>query len=283
MDPAVVTDNTYFYRLWTKRADGTLLHGYPTKLVLGGGGGSVQSPFNTEPIAIPGTLEVEDYDNGGQDVAYNDSESANQGGGYRLDEGVDIGGGPDGNGFVLGYVATGEWIEYTVDVAEAGVYDVASNDATSQFRISFPAEVSTTFSTPMTNDWNAYRTVNANGDVALEAGRQILRLDISGDRAFNLDKLIFTLKSNSTGAEATAAGFTLTPNPVSSELSVNLPVGFDQANGTLHLFNAAGARVAAYKVTAGTNLLDVRALPAGPYFLHLADGERSLVRRVVVQ
>lgn len=286
LDPAVTNGETYYYRLWTKRADGTLLHGYPTKISIRTDGG-FQSSFNDTPIAIPGTLEVEDYDLGGQDVAYNDSDPANQGGSYRPGESVDIGGVP-GGGFSLGYVTSGEWLEFTVEVAEAGTYEVRAQVASaastaSQFEISFPDDVTTTFATPLTNDWNTYRSVNANDELFLSAGRQIMRLEITGSQAFNVDRLIFTLKSTSTEAEATIAGFTVAPNPVSAELNVTLPTGFDRTNGKLRLFNTAGARVAEYKASADTTVLNVQALPAGPYFLHLADGERSLVRRIIVR
>jgi len=286
MDTDITNGNTYFYRLWTKRADGTLLHGYPTKIKFRNDGG-VQASFNDAPIAIPGILEVEQYDKGGQDVAYNDNDEANQGGAFRLDEGVDIGGVP-GGGFSLGYVASGEWLEFTVDVAEAGTYTVRSQVASaatssSQFKISFPEDASTTFLTPVTGDWNTYRNVDADGELFLAAGRQIMRLEITERDPFNIDRLIFVLKSTSTEAEATRAGFTVAPNPVSTELTVTLPTGFDRANGTLRLFSTAGARVAEYKATSDTTLIDVGALPAGAYFLHLADGERSLVRRVVVR
>ncbi len=286
LDTEVINGNTYYYRLWTKRADGTLLHGYPTKITFREDGG-VQAPFNPDPIAIPGILEAEDYDKGGQDVAYNDRDPANQGGAYRLGEGVDIGGVP-GGGFSVGYVLQGEWLEYTVEVAEAGTYSVKAQVASaasssSQFKISFPEEVSTTFLTPVTNNWNTYRNVEADDEIFLAAGRQIVRLEITERDAFNIDRLIFTLKSTSTEAEATIAGFTLAPNPVSTELEVTLPTGFNRSEGTLRLYNASGARVAEYKATANTTMIDVRALPAGAYFLHLADGESSLVRRVVVR
>ncbi|MEM9930511.1 MAG: cellulase family glycosylhydrolase [Bacteroidota bacterium] len=286
-DEAVAEGGTYTYRMYTTDADGRLVHGYPTRLRLTPTtGGGVQASFQGTPIPIPGTLEVEDYDTGGEGVAYHDTDAANQGGGYRLDEGVDIGGGPNGSGFVLGYVANGEWLEFTVNVAETGTYslkaNVASADAASNFQITFPNGASTTFSTPVTGDWNSYREINASGNLELAAGEQIVRLTISGNRAFNLDDIIFTLESTATEAEAIRAGFTLAPNPAREVITANLPASFS-SGGNLSLFNAAGALVKTQAVNGSSAQITVEDLPAGAYTLRLSNGKRTLVRRVVVQ
>ena len=44
-------------------------------------------PYRT--LVVPGTIEAEDYDNGGEGVAYHDTVAGNQGGAYRSDD-VDI-------------------------------------------------------------------------------------------------------------------------------------------------------------------------------------------------
>ena len=59
--------------------------------------------------AVPGTIMTSNYDCGGQGVAYNDAETANQGGSYRTD-GVDVAAfsDPGGNGFYVACTANGE-------------------------------------------------------------------------------------------------------------------------------------------------------------------------------
>src|SRR5437868_1333175 len=57
-------------------------------------------------------VEGEDFDNGGEGVCYHDSSANNQGGAYRLTEGVDIegpGASTDGT-YNVGYVTPGEWL-----------------------------------------------------------------------------------------------------------------------------------------------------------------------------
>ncbi|MBR4673692.1 MAG: family 16 glycosylhydrolase [Victivallales bacterium] len=81
---------------------------------------SVKSrPYKGVPQKIPGRIELANYDEGGQNVAYYDSSPGNSfqsSSETRLDEDVDI------LGDVLGDVIAGEWINYTVDIAEEGEY-----------------------------------------------------------------------------------------------------------------------------------------------------------------
>src|SRR6267143_4815574 len=48
------------------------------------------TPYSGVPIAIPGAFEAENFDFGGEGVAYHDNTPGNQGGQYRLSEDVDI-------------------------------------------------------------------------------------------------------------------------------------------------------------------------------------------------
>jgi aryl-phospho-beta-D-glucosidase BglC (GH1 family) len=283
-----VTNGTYTYRMYTARADGTLLHGYPTRVMINSGGG-VQASFSGTAIPIPGELEVEDYDLGGEGLAYHDIDAANQGGGYRLDEGVDIGGNGLG-GFVLGYVAQEEWLEFAVNVTQAGTYivtaDVASEIANGAFSISFEENnASTDFDTPSTGDWNDFTQITANNEIVLEEGLQQMRLEITNGNAFNLDKLIFTLESANSTAEvdAIAAGFTISPNPTDGWLKIDLSESLVRENNLLQLFNVTGAKVGDFKINGNATILDLGNYPRGTYFLHLTNGERSLVHRVIVQ
>lgn len=283
MDTDAYIGGVFTYRMYTHNADGRLTHGYPARIVLTS---NVQSAYNGAPQNIPGTVEVEDYDNGGEGIAYQDNDAANQGGGYRLNEGVDIGGGPN-NGFVLGYVGAGEWIEYTVNVETAGIYsvkaEIASADAASEFTLSFANDARISFATPLTGDWNAYQEISASNAVMLEAGQQVMRLDITGARAFNLDRMIFALESNATEDESIAEGFLLSPNPADDELSIQLPAGLNTATGLLQFYATSGAKVAEYKATNRTTTLDVSNLPAGTYFLRLTDGEKDFIRRLILR
>src|SRR5262249_54016282 len=82
------------------------------------------TPFSGTPAAVPGIIEAEDFDLGGEGVAYHDTIAGNEGGQYRPSEDVDIftsSGAP--GGYVIKNFATGEWMAYTINVQATGPYD----------------------------------------------------------------------------------------------------------------------------------------------------------------
>ncbi len=78
-----------------------------------------QTPFSGTPIALPGRIEAENFDKGGEAVGYHDNDAANLGASYRTTEGVDIEACAEG-GYDVGWTNPGEFIAYTVNVASAG-------------------------------------------------------------------------------------------------------------------------------------------------------------------
>ena len=96
----------------------------------GGGGGGTLSPFSGTPVALPGTVNAEKFDNGGEGVAYHDTTAGNTGGAVPADR-RRYRGDADG-GYDVGWIAAGEWLNYTVNVATAGTYTV-------QLRVASPS------------------------------------------------------------------------------------------------------------------------------------------------
>ena len=149
------------------------------------------TPHFGTPLAIPGLIQAEDYDNGGQSISYSDGSPQNEGGTYRPSEGVDVGAIPSG-GFHVGWVSSSEWAEYTVNVATSGNYTVAARVATqtangSSLKILFDGQKVGTLAVPNTGEWQTYATVSTQ--VSLTAGKHVIQLRF-GD-AFNLDHLTF--------------------------------------------------------------------------------------------
>jgi hypothetical protein len=80
------------------------------------------TPYGGTAAAIPGTIQAENFDNGGKGVAYSDTTSGNSGGAYRsTDVDIEL---ASGGGYDIGWIAAGEWLNYTVNVATAGTYTV---------------------------------------------------------------------------------------------------------------------------------------------------------------
>ncbi|MEL6926510.1 MAG: carbohydrate-binding protein, partial [Bacteroidota bacterium] len=285
IDTNVVAGKTYTYRMYTTRADGTLLHGYPTRVKITA---TEQLPFKGTAIEIPGTLEVEDYDIGGEGLAYHDSDAGNIPAGFRLDEGVDIG--KHNDGFILEYVAAGEWIEYTVNVEEAGMYsvkaDVASEMANGTFSITFQDNDATTnFTVPGTGNWYVFQNITAATEIQLEAGEQQIRLDITNNTPFNIDRLIFTLESSTSVNEAgfDATDFTVSPNPTTGLVNVALSDVLLQEEYHFELFSITGKKIADFSKANANTVLDLSRHPAGMYLLKLVGDQISLTRRVLIE
>ena len=145
------------------------------------------------PHSIPGTIQNEDYDTGGEGTAYHDGDTSNSGGQYRS-EGVDIENCSEG-GYDVGWTGAGEYLKYTVNVANAGVYTasfrVASATSGGSFHLQDASGHNLTgaISVPGTGGWQNWQTVTAN--LTLPAGTQILTLseDTGG---YNLNSMTIT-------------------------------------------------------------------------------------------
>jgi carbohydrate binding protein with CBM6 domain len=152
---------------------------------------ATQSPFTGTPFAVPGQFAAENFDKGGEGIAYHDAVRGNAGGLYRTTEDVDIIS-PYAGGYVVNNFQTGEWLEYTINVGTAGTYRiealVSSTYTTSRFHVEIDGIDKTgAIGIASTGAWSTFRWVGKAG-VSLSAGRHILR--IKGDiEYFNLDAI----------------------------------------------------------------------------------------------
>ncbi len=135
------------------------------------------------PVVLPGTVEMENFNYGGQGMGYNDTTATNEGGQYRPGEGVDISADAGaGNGYVVGWTKAGEWLEYTVNVSSSGTYTletrVAGVGAGGQFRILVNGVDQTgLLNVPNTGAWNVYQVVQKH-DVNMFSGIQTVRVSM---------------------------------------------------------------------------------------------------------
>jgi hypothetical protein len=151
-----------------------------------------QSPFTGTPFPIPGNIQLEYYDNGGQGVAFNDTNTgANNT--FRNDK---VGISSSGDGYIIGNLIGGEWLEYTVNVASSANYDFEFTFSSGKaggggsIGASMPDESISLFSGftfPNTGGFNSYQKLTRTG-VPLTAGQHVLRFTI-GSTGFNLDSV----------------------------------------------------------------------------------------------
>ena len=143
-----------------------------------------QLPYGGEAIQIPGSFQVAHYDvfegGNGQGICYSDTSPGNNAD-FRPEEDVDaVAGSAEGDH--VGWIAAGEWMEYTIEVAEAGTYSLEFRYACGNpngggpFQLESDGQVvSSKISVGYTGDWNAWRTQTVEG-IPLKSGKQILRL-----------------------------------------------------------------------------------------------------------
>jgi len=83
--------------------------------------GNYPYPDPSTSHLLPGTIECDDFDYGGEGIAYHDLDIGNVGSGNRLDEGVDTELNDGGKGDI-GWTNPGEWITYSIHVNDPGIY-----------------------------------------------------------------------------------------------------------------------------------------------------------------
>ncbi len=161
-----------------------------------------QIPFFGAPIAIPGAFQAAHFDvfegGVGQGIAYSDVSKENVGD-YRLGEYVDAT--TEGaEGEVVGWIAAGEWMEYTVEVQQPGNYNLVFRYASGNSNGGGPMNIESDgvvvksgITVSNSNGWDKW-TNKTVANVPLKGGKQIIRLYFEQGE-FNLGKLTFTYTS----------------------------------------------------------------------------------------
>ena len=187
----------------------------------------------TDPIAIPGKIEAENYNKGGAEVAYHDLNKGNEGGKFRKDD-VDIY--QPNMGLAVGYAQKGEWLKYTVNVAADGDYaitaNVAGDNGTGGFVLYMDDQC---ISDTIINDgkgFDSYALVNG-GEASLKAGEHELKIEITSDW-IDIDYVEFSVK-NSSDPDRTAI------------LNQSLRLNINEEASSFNVFDIRGRKMASLK------------------------------------
>ncbi|MEM7673386.1 MAG: sulfatase-like hydrolase/transferase [Verrucomicrobiota bacterium] len=158
-----------------------------------------REPYLGRPIELPGLLQAEYFDYGGQGLSWNDTTA---GGDMWRDTDVDLEPTDDGT-FHIGSTEDGEWLEYTVDLT-SGTYDLTMRSASSQpspgqVNIYVENQFIGTIQSAPTGDSNTYTETSIASIPIVGAGansRVRLEIDLStgGTDSFNIDWIRFDLK-----------------------------------------------------------------------------------------
>lgn len=181
---AVTPSDVAAYRVVVTNSSGTVTSNAAQLQLL------VIEPYTGTAFPIPGRIEAEQYDIGGQGYTFNDNTPGNEGTAFRQDA-VDIEATGDATGsYNVGYTEPGEWLTYSVNVQTAGSYDfefrVASNLSGKYFNVKLGNQtIIPRVDVPGTGGWQTYTTVTVPG-INLNQGAYTLTVTFDTD-AINLN------------------------------------------------------------------------------------------------
>ena len=192
------------------------------------------TPYSGTPIAVPMAFEAENFDRGGNNVAYRDLTTGNAGGQYRTSDAVDIVASSDsaGGGYVVNYFQTGEWLAYTLNVPADGNYDISiraanKNQTGAAFRAQIDGvDVTGRVAVPATGSWSSFQWVGKSG-VPLKAGKRILKI-IADQQYFDVNAISVLAPGTTPPSGGTA------PVNQSPTVSFKAPTTGTQLSGTVN-------------------------------------------------
>jgi hypothetical protein len=218
-----------------------------------------------EPWLIPGQIEAEYFDFGGEGVAYHDSDTDNHSSQYRKDESVELFSCSSygGSGYNIGYIAKDEWWKYTVNVQETGTYRVFAHTSSPNGG-SFTVQAGN--ATPVlinvnTGNYNTYQLVEAPTLLNLNAGRQVMTVTSNGGH--NLDYYLFE-KVFTNGINEIPVLSDVYYDRITKKLAIN------HFSGKIRVMDVNGRMLIDRNVANG-DLVDVSNLPKGLYLVRIAE------------
>jgi hypothetical protein len=246
--------------------------------------GQYAYPNPAEPQVIPGVISPDNYDYGGEGVAYHDATGGNTGPGPRANESVDTE--YSGSGTDVGWVDAGEWLEYTIKVPEAGTYYFSILTASANEASRGPAKILVNGETKiiavypsLTGSWTVFYSTPFQ-PVTLATTDTLLRIEM-GSGGFNLGNISILDHIPTAITDIPADGLVVYPVPVKDVLYINCPEGVQ----TVTVSDLSGRVLFSRRPESfAGNLLEINfeSFPDGMYFISLTDrNNRTTLSKVL--
>jgi len=282
LDAKAQQNKDHYYRIVAFHPQEKITHSNPLYIHMPAYVPKVRDYYLGAPHPVPGTIEAEDYDIGGEGLSYHDMDSRNIAGAYRANEAVDIYALANDQ-YHVGNALAGEWYEYSMDVEQAGEYLVEVSCATlisgGRYLISIGDQLADTMEVVASGSW--LETCNTSFLLELAEGEQIMRFSIIDQPQFNIDK------------------FTFSPN--TTEISTeNLPdsrlILFQEAGGDLiiktsrasilnhvQVYDLRGSMIAVSKNHSSSHRIAGHRLNAGVYLVRAFEEKQFHTKKILIQ
>lgn len=228
-----------------------------------------QTPYSGTPISIPGIVEAENYDNGGEGFAFHEvatnyePDAVNNA--YRPNSDPDVEE-INGVGYGLSYTEDSEWLEYTVNAEASGYYNVRFKVAQEQDVWNSPIgqiklyidnlDWMPTQTMQYTASWSDYQFVEYTNSIFLKEGIHLLKMEfVTGST--NVDYFEILDSPTNSSSDLSIDNYSIYPNPAKSNL--NLKGDFTEAT----IFNQVGEVV----LKTSDNQVSLEGIAEGVYYV----------------
>jgi len=251
--------------------------------------------------SLPGMIYAVNYDMGQNNYAYKDNDyqningsTYNSGWTFRND-GVDIEACSDGfsNGFNVGWITSGEFLSYTVNVTKAGVYKadfrVATTTSGGMILVRCDNNVcSKILNVTSSGGWQSWKTITLDS-VALPEGTHVITFQfLSGNFNFNYADFTY-LRPNDVEKNINNLTYNISqnyPNPFNPETVISYSIP-EASKVELTVYNLLGQRVAMLvnkEQSPGNYSIPFKAgnLPCGTYFYTFKAGNYTKTTKMLL-
>ncbi|OFX61474.1 MAG: hypothetical protein A2066_00660 [Bacteroidetes bacterium GWB2_41_8] len=279
-DNKLTQNKDYIFRVIAHYNNGTNLYSYPQKIFLPTYVPVLRQLYTGKPIEIPGRVEAENFDIGEDGFTYHDSDSKNTTGDLRPNEPIDIYNLGNNKYYVIDNYP-GEWLEYSVNIAKKGTYDIEASIAAftggGTFKVKIGIVESDIIKAPTTVSWINAKTVSFQ--MNLEAGLQIMRLTFIEKPLFYIDfldfKRVIPVGNQSLSSEN---GISIRQN--NNELIIHSTT--EKPVETCIIYDILGNQIKTFKNPAAFFTISKHNIRAGIYIIQVSSGNQKISKKLII-
>jgi arabinoxylan arabinofuranohydrolase len=239
-------------------------------------------PYQNIVRTVPGKIEAEDFNDGGKGIAYWDNTSGNGPGEYRRNQDVDITKYRPRDMFYVTDISLGEYLNYTFEVLETGVFSIdftigtPQTGQTQKFYLEFDNQK---LSNPIKYEV-PYNPIADLGkvtvtNISLSKGIHTMRFIPQGN--MNFDNFIFSTSTSSI-SYSEPAPLKVYPNPSSNGQFIlqNL-----KENCCLKIFDCQSNLILSKTLNSCDNTLDLTQNGKGIFLLRIETRQSVFVQKLI--